>query len=113
MALPKLGHTNAGSAIFERSTKLTSPAKALVAAWAAAIATVVLPMPPDPTIVRRRRCWRVVTRVAITSSRPTMTVPRAGNAFVDLAELETVFGAGARHSTVATNVYPLFGALTM
>ncbi len=62
----------------DRSTKWTSPSNVVVAACADAIASVVLPMPPEPTSETKRCCDRLATSAAISSLRPTIAGPSAG-----------------------------------
>ena len=67
-----------GSLSIPRSTNSTVPAKAPTRSCATATATVVLPMPPGPTMVTKRAPITRVDSATTSSSRPTIRARRPG-----------------------------------
>src|SRR4051794_12416152 len=66
-------------------------------ACATATATVVLPTPPGPTIVKKRRAIRSAAMVRVSSSRPTIRPGNGGGASVcKLARLDDEGAGSAR-----------------
>src|SRR5260221_94650 len=70
--------TRPGSVSAPRSTKKTAPSKSSINSWAMETATVVLPMPPGPTMLTKRWVISWADSARTVSSRPTIRVNRAG-----------------------------------
>jgi hypothetical protein len=67
-----------GSLSVPRSKKSAAPANCSIRSCATAIATVVLPTPPLPTIVTKRVDLSWVETALVSSDLPTILIKRAG-----------------------------------
>jgi len=102
--IPKAASTAAGTraastSVANPTNQIPSTNDALISS-PAAIATVVFPIPPGPTMVTRRCCEQRDTTVSMISSRPTTRVRRAGRLPLRVCR----FGGGAGTSCSCSRV---------
>ena len=74
--------------------KRTRPSKTERISWATATATVVLPIPPGPTIVTNFSAANLAWILATASFRPTMRVKRAGSRELESKSISDVSSEG-------------------